>query len=188
MPWFFHPTFPSAPGAPEWPGSRKSCAGAAWTCNPSTSRDAPPPAASAAGAGATIWNRARTSRTACRGAARMSATGSVCHLDVHAGGVDAMVVGSDISHVVVRIRKLRQAAWKAIRAECPGWVGSALELLRGRLSGHVLRVVTDPDRGLFPKPGEIDPSPYKVRRHCHLECREVAATEEVGEIGGRTDE
>ena len=31
----------------------------------------------------------------------------------------------------------------------------SLELLQGRLSDHVLRVVTDPDRGLFPKPGEI---------------------------------
>ena len=30
-----------------------------------------------------------------------------------------------------------------------------IELLQGRLSDHVLRVVTDPDRGLFPKPGEI---------------------------------
>ena len=80
--------------------------------------------------------------------------GSVCHLDVHAGGVDAMVVGSDLYHVVVRIRKLGQATWKAIRAECAGRVGSVLELLQGRLSDHVLRVVTDPDRGLFPKPGE----------------------------------
>ena len=58
-------------------------------------------------------------------------------------------------HVVVRIRKLGQVAWKAIRAECAGRVGSVLELLQGRLSDHVLRVVTDPDRGLFPKPGEI---------------------------------
>ena len=66
-----------------------------------------------------------------------------------------MVVGSDLYHVVVRIRKLGQAAWKAIRAECAGRVGSVLELLQGRLSDHVLRVVTDPDRGLFPKPGEI---------------------------------
>ena len=81
--------------------------------------------------------------------------GSVCHLDVHAGGVDAMVVGSDLYHVVVRIRKLEQVAWKAIRAECAGRVGSVLELLQGRLSDHVLRVVTDPDRGLFPKPREI---------------------------------
>ena len=81
--------------------------------------------------------------------------GSVCHLDVHAGGVDAMVVGSDLYHVVVRIRKLGQVTWKAIRAECAGRVGSVLELLQGRLSDHVLRVVTDPDRGLFPKPGEI---------------------------------
>ena len=66
-----------------------------------------------------------------------------------------MVVGSDLYHVVVRIRKLGQVAWKAIRAECAGRVGSVLELLQGRLSDHVLRVVTDPDRGLFPKPGEI---------------------------------
>ena len=66
-----------------------------------------------------------------------------------------MVVGSDLYHVVVRIRKLGQAAWKVIRAECAGRVGSVLELLQGRLSDHVLRVVTDPDRGLFPKPGEI---------------------------------
>ena len=55
----------------------------------------------------------------------------------------------------MRIRKLGQVAWKAIRAECAGRVGSVLELLQGRLSDHVLRVVTDPDRGLFPKPGEI---------------------------------
>ena len=34
-------------------------------------------------------------------------------------------------------------------------VSPPLELLQGRLSDHVLRVVTDPDRGLFPKPGEI---------------------------------
>ena len=31
-----------------------------------------------------------------------------------------MVVGSDLYHVVVRIRKLGQVAWKAIRAECAG--------------------------------------------------------------------
>ena len=42
-----------------------------------------------------------------------------------------------------------------IRAECAGRVGSVFELLQGRLSDHVRRVVTDPDRGLFPKPGKI---------------------------------
>ena len=64
-------------------------------------------------------------------------------------------LGGANNHVVVRIRKLGKAAWKAIRVECAGRVGSVLELLQGRLSDHVLRVVTDPDRGLFPKPGEI---------------------------------
>ena len=81
--------------------------------------------------------------------------GCVCHLEIHAGGVDAMVVGSDLYHVAVRIRKLGEAAWKAIQAECAGRIGSVLELLQGRLSDHVMGVVTDPDRGLFPKPGEI---------------------------------
>ena len=31
-----------------------------------------------------------------------------------------MVVGPDLYHVVVRIRKLGQVAWKTIRAECAG--------------------------------------------------------------------
>ena len=81
--------------------------------------------------------------------------GSVCHLEIHPGGVDAMVIGSDLYHVAVRIRKLGEAAWKAIRVECAGRIGSVLELLQGRLSDHVLGIVTDPARGLFPKPGEI---------------------------------
>ena len=82
--------------------------------------------------------------------------GSVCHLDVHAGGVDAMVVGSDLYHVVVRIRKLGAGRLEGHpgRVRGPGRIrpraapGTACPI-------HVLRVVTDPARGLFPKPGEI---------------------------------
>ena len=57
--------------------------------------------------------------------------GSVCHLDVHAGGVDAMVVRSDPYHVVVRIRKLGKAAWKAIRVECAGRTDPSSSCSRG---------------------------------------------------------
>ena len=35
-------------------------------------------------------------------------------------------------------------------------IGSILELLRGSLSDQVMAVVSDPDRGLFPKPREIE--------------------------------
>ena len=81
--------------------------------------------------------------------------GCVCHLVIDPGGVDAMVAGRELYHVVIRIRKLKRPAWKAIRAACAGQIGSVLELLRGRLSDRVMEIVTDRDTGLFPKPGEI---------------------------------
>ena len=81
--------------------------------------------------------------------------GCVCHLAIETGGVDARVVGREMYHVVIRIRKLKRPAWKAIRTACAGQIGSVLELLRGRLSDRVMEVVTDRDTGLFPKPGEI---------------------------------
>ena len=102
-----------------------------------------------AGAGATIWNRARTSRTACRGYVR---NGSVCHLDVHVGGVDAMVVGSDLYHVVVRIRKLGQGRLEGHpgRVRGPGRIraraapGAAARSRPARASSPI------PDRGRNP--------------------------------------
>ena len=81
--------------------------------------------------------------------------GSVCHLAIEPGGVDAMVVGRELYHVVIRIRKLKRPAWKAIQSACTGQIGSVLELLQGRLSDRVMEVVTDRDTGLFPQPGEI---------------------------------
>jgi uncharacterized Zn finger protein len=81
--------------------------------------------------------------------------GSVCHLAVDAGGVEAMVAGRELYHVVVRIRTLKRPAWKAIQSACAGQIGSVLELLQGRLSDRVMEIVTDRDTGLFPQPGEI---------------------------------
>ena len=81
--------------------------------------------------------------------------GSVCHLAIETGGVDAMVVGRELYHVVIRIRKLKRPAWKALQAACAGQIGSVLELLQGRLSDRVMEIVTDRDTGLFPQPGEI---------------------------------
>ena len=82
--------------------------------------------------------------------------GSVCHLDIQSGGVDALVVGSALHHVVVRIGTLEQPTWKAIRSACAGRIGSVRELLEGRLSDHVADVATSHDGGLFPAPAEIE--------------------------------
>ena len=81
--------------------------------------------------------------------------GSVCHLEIRPGEIAAKVSGSDIYDVSIRIKALAAAHWKRVRASCAGQVASLLELLQGRLSDHVMRVVTDRDKGLFPKPSEI---------------------------------
>ena len=82
--------------------------------------------------------------------------GAVYHLAIAAGGIEARVAGSDLYRVAVRIRRLERPAWKAIKAACAGQIGSVLELLQGRLSDHVMEVVTDRDTGLFPKPGQME--------------------------------
>ena len=81
--------------------------------------------------------------------------GSVCHLAVRTGRIDAIVSGSELYDVTIRIDKLKAAVWKSVKNRCSGRIGSMLELLQGKLSRQVMSVVTDRERGLFPKPGEI---------------------------------
>ena len=81
--------------------------------------------------------------------------GSVCHLAIRTGRIDAIVSGSELYDVTIRIGKLKAAVWKSVKHRCSGQIGSMLELLQGRLSRQVMSVVTDRERGLFPKPGEI---------------------------------
>ena len=81
--------------------------------------------------------------------------GSVCHLAIRTGRIDAIVSGSELYDVTIRIDKLKAAIWKSVKSRCSGRIGSMLELLQGKLSRQVMSVVTDRERGLFPKPGEI---------------------------------
>ena len=81
--------------------------------------------------------------------------GSVCHLEIHPGRIGAIVMGSELYDVTIRIGKLKAAVWKSIKHRCSGQIGSMLELLQGKLSKQVMGVVTDRQHGLFPKPGEI---------------------------------
>src|SRR3972149_5084651 len=81
--------------------------------------------------------------------------GSVCHLDVREGKVQAKVSGSELYDVGITIRKLARAKWERLKKLCAGRVGSMVELLQGRLSGRVMEIVTARDDGLFPHPREI---------------------------------
>ena len=90
---------------------------------------------------------------------RYARNGSVCHLEIRPGRVEAIVSGSELYDVTIGITQLQAAAWTSIKAKCAGQIGSMLELLQGKLSREVMSVVTERDRGLFPKPREI-----------HLDC------------------
>lgn len=109
--------------------------------------------------------------------------GSVCHLDLSKGKVAAKVCGSEMYNVEIGIKPLPAAKWKAIKARCGGQIGSLLELLQGRLSDHVMEVVTDRKEGLFPLPGEIT-----MRCSCPdwaTMCKHVAAV--LYGVGARLD-
>lgn len=109
--------------------------------------------------------------------------GSVCHLTVETGQIKAIVSGSELYNVKIKIKPLKASIWKAIKSRCSGQIGSMLELLQGRLSDHVMSIVTDRTKGLLPLPGQIE-----MRCNCPdwaEMCKHVAAV--LYGIGNRLD-
>jgi uncharacterized Zn finger protein len=109
--------------------------------------------------------------------------GSVCHLAIKQGKVEAIVSGSELYKVTIDIAPLSPARWKNVRKQCAGQIGSMLELLQGHLSSQVMGVVTNPVKGLFPQPGDI-------KLHCDCPdwadmCKHVAAV--LYGVGARLD-
>ncbi|MFC1746623.1 SWIM zinc finger family protein, partial [Candidatus Riflebacteria bacterium] len=82
--------------------------------------------------------------------------GSVCHLEVNKGLIKAMVSGTEIYNVRLKITNLTRKKWMQIKKNCAGKVGTLIELLQGRLSDEIMAVVTHTKNGLFPLPGEMD--------------------------------
>ena len=110
--------------------------------------------------------------------------GSVLHLRVGPGRIEALVQGSSLYEVSVNVTPLAPPRWKAVVAACSGKIDSLVELLRGKLSGGVMRVVTDRDKGLFPAPSQI-----QMECSCPdwaTMCKHVAAV--LYGIGARLDD
>ena len=110
--------------------------------------------------------------------------GSVCHLAISKGKVEAIVSGSELYDIKINITPLSANKWKNVRKQCAGQIGSMLELLRGRFSDNVMQIVTDQDIGLFPKPREI-----KLACDCPdwaEMCKHIAAV--LYGVGARLDQ
>lgn len=110
--------------------------------------------------------------------------GSVCHLEIVRGQIEANVAGSRLYRVQADINPLAGSKWKAIKQRCAGRIGSLIELLQGKLSDEIMGAVTDRKNGLFPLPGEI-----KYTCNCPDwagMCKHVSAV--MYGVGARLDE
>jgi len=110
--------------------------------------------------------------------------GSVIDLQIAPGEIKALVSGSEIYKVKVKVAPVAKARWESICKDCAGAIDSLVELLQGRFSKGVMERVCRQKTGLFPSPDEIQLS-------CSCPdwadmCKHVAAV--LYGIGARLDQ
>ncbi len=81
--------------------------------------------------------------------------GKVYNLEIAPGKLSASVAGSELYETFVHIQPLPDQQWRQIVQSSQGQVGSMLDLLAGQLGDGLMKILTDPEQGLFPKPNEI---------------------------------
>ncbi len=109
--------------------------------------------------------------------------GSVCHLAVQPGKIEAFVSGTELYRVGITVQPLDSGKWERIVQRCAGQIASLIELLQGKLSSEVMRIVTEQNEGLFPLPREI-----RLACSCPdsaVMCKHVAAV--LYGVGSRLD-
>jgi uncharacterized Zn finger protein len=110
--------------------------------------------------------------------------GSVVDLQFKRGEVIAMVSGSEMYTIRVKIAPLADKHWTSICGDCAGSIGSLVELLQGKLSKSVMERVCRKGDGLFP-------APHEIKLSCSCPdwadmCKHVAAV--MYGVGARLDE
>lgn len=81
--------------------------------------------------------------------------GRVYNLEIESGKLSAVVAGSELYETFIHIRPLPEVKWRDIVEASQGQVGSMLDLLAGKLGDGLMRILTDAETGLFPRPEEI---------------------------------
>ncbi len=110
--------------------------------------------------------------------------GSVIDLQIERGRIRALVNGSRLYNVTIKIQPLSRQRWDTIKGRCAGKIDSLVELLQGSISKGVMEIVTRQDAGLFPSPAEIS-----LQCSCPdwaTMCKHVAAV--LYGVGARLDD
>ena len=110
--------------------------------------------------------------------------GSVVDLQIGGGEIKALVSGSAIYKVAVKVKPVSKGRWQSLCSDCGGAIDSLVELLQGRFSHGVMERMCREKTGLFPSPDEIQLS-------CSCPdwasmCKHVAAV--LYAIGARLDQ
>ena len=97
--------------------------------------------------------------------------GAVIHLKVDNGRIEALVSGSSLYRVCIKIKPLYADRWQALKHECSGKITSLIGLLQGKLPPSVMEAVTKQGSGLFPEPKDISfecscPDSAGICKHC----------------------
>lgn len=81
--------------------------------------------------------------------------GSIIDFQVQKGKIEAKVMGSELYRVTITILEMAQVKWQKLAQACAGKIDSLIELLQGKFSKGVMEILTEKEKGLFPKPKEI---------------------------------
>src|SRR3982074_2524150 len=68
--------------------------------------------------------------------------GSVMHLTIDKGRIEALVSGSELYKIQIDIDSLSKPNWHALKRESAGKMGTLVELLQGKLSKAMMELVT----------------------------------------------
>ena len=110
--------------------------------------------------------------------------GCVVDLGIERGTVTALVSGTVLYRVKVKVSPIPNRRWKVVCEDCSGAIDSLVELLEGRFSKATMERLCQEGTGLFPLPTEIQfkcSCPDSARM-----CKHVAAV--LYGIGARLDE
>jgi uncharacterized Zn finger protein len=110
--------------------------------------------------------------------------GSVVDLQIGTGSIRALVSGSELYEIEVKVAAVPTGRWQAVCRDCAGAIDSLIELLQGQFSKAVMERMCQEKTGLFPSPAELT---FKCSCPDWASmCKHVAAV--LYGIGARLDE